>query len=144
MMDYQRGKVYAWEEYLETGKNIPFDDIQKYVNAVWENSGLKYPPLVAKMPKNRTKAIADATRFKIRFHGDCCERIILHEIAHSMTASVDDKSHQHNDVFVGVYMGLMERFMGLSANMLEQSATMCGVKFNQNKKPRILDGFGIY
>lgn len=144
MADYQRSKVYAWENYLEKGEVIKFDDIQNFVNMVWEKSGLKYPPIVEKMPKHRTTAIADATRFKLRFHGDCVKRIVLHEIAHSMTASVDGKSHQHNEIFVAVYMGLMERFMGLSMNMLEQSATMCGVKFSNNTKPRIVDGAGIY
>lgn len=138
MKDSQRSKVYNWENYLPNGDHVPFSKISEVVNDVWAKMGLMYPPLVKEMPKQNTTKMADATRFVLRFGEDgCCYRIILHEIAHAMTSKVEGVSHQHNEVFVGMYMVLMDRFMKLDPNMLYQSAEMCGVKFTKNEKPRV-------
>lgn len=143
MRDYQKSKVYKWEDCLPNGDHISFDKIQEYVNLVWEKMNLQYPPRVEKIRKN--KAIADATRMVVRFqpHG-CCQKIILHELAHSMTMNIDGIGHQHNDVFVGMYMILMERFLNMSPTMLYSTATYFKVDFTMNEKPRIMDHYELY
>lgn len=141
MHDYQRTNVYKWEDQFDEGKLIPFDQLQAYVNRVWSEMGLLYPPTVTVKPKNATKIRADATRMEIRFnHKGENERIVLHEMAHSMLAHIDGLSHQHNDVFVGMYMTLMEKFMGMPIFLLWASANAVGVDYQKFVKPRITDG----
>jgi hypothetical protein len=144
MRDFQQSLVYKWEDTLPMGKVLPFDQITPYVKTVWEGMGLKHPPLVKPMPKQMRKHLADANRSTVRFHEECCERIILHELAHSMTCHLDGLSHQHNDVFVGVYMKLLEKFLGLNPLMLYFSAQKFGVKYDISAKPRITDDQVFY
>lgn len=143
MRDYQRSKVYKWEECLDNGQWVSFDAIQDYVNSVWQKMNLKYPPRVEIIRKN--KAIADATRMVVRFQPEgCCQKIILHELAHSMTMNIDGIGHQHNTVFVGVYMILLEKFLNMSPSMLYGTADYFGVKYVINASPRIVDNTELY
>lgn len=138
--DYQQQRVYDWEATLPKGKKIAYDNIQEYINRVWEDMGLKYPPKVMPMPKQMQKALADANRYHIRFRDyGATEQTILHEMAHSMTMNLDGKGHQHNDVFVGVYMTLLEKYLGLAPFMLWYSAEKCKVDYVKFAKPRIVD-----
>jgi hypothetical protein len=143
--DFQQQRVYRWEDTLPTGKHIPFDQISSYTDRVWSEMGLKYPPKVKPMPKQMRKNLADANRETVRFREEgCVERIILHELAHSMTMRIDGLGHQHNDVFVGVYMKLMEKFLNISPLILWFSAKKFGVEFELNANVRITDDQVMY
>lgn len=140
MKDSQRSKVYHWENFFPEGKHIPYDYIKAEVDKVWSGMGLLYPPLIKPVPKNATNFLADATRYTLRFPVDGISyRILLHEVAHAMVASIGEECHKHDKVFVGMYMTLMEKFMGFDPNMLHHSAELANVKFTKNEKPRIVD-----
>ena len=145
MRDYQRELVYRWENTLPTGKSLPFELIKPYVHKVWHDMGLKYPPLVQPLPKNTTTKLGDANRNVVRFPvNGATEQTILHELAHSMTTHTDGIGHQHNGVFVGVYMTLMEKYLNVPALLMFASAKAHGVNFEPFAKPRITDDHHLY
>jgi hypothetical protein len=143
MRDYQREKVYDWErQHVKNGKRIGFKDIQKYVNRIWAEMGLKYPPKVDRLPKQAIKREGDATRTKVRFHETATEATILHELAHSMTANINGLSHQHNEYFVGLYMVLLEKFLNINMLYLWYTADMCRIKYIKYMEAKIVDNEG--
>ena len=143
MKDYQRSKVYKWEAehlYSMDRQIVPFSQIQAIVNWVWEDMGLKFPPIVKVLPKQATTIAGDATRTVVRFQEEgVATRTILHELAHSMTAGIEGKGHQHNEYFVGMYMVLLEKYMKIDMLYLWYTAEKNGVKFEKFMKPRITD-----
>ena len=133
--DYQRSKVYAWEqEYIapHDSSQVRFEDIPAIVNYVWEAEGLLYPPAIEAFPKQMKRNAADATRLTLRFHEDQCTStwIILHEIAHSMTSEAWGNSNQHGSDFVGVYILLASKYLGVRLSDLIVSARESKVDYN--------------
>jgi hypothetical protein len=139
MKDYQRAKVYNWEAAnIWPGMPVRFDNIQTYINNIWEKMGLKYPPMVKPLPPQVRVISADATRTVVRFpETGTTEKTILHELAHSMTATASGASHQHNEYFVGMAMVLYEKFLGVDLFFMWYSATEAKVKFEKFMTPRL-------
>ena len=135
--DDQRSKVYKWErDFLFKSDEISFHDIQSYVNYVWQDMGLKYPPMVQEMPAQATTKGGDATRTVVRFprYGSR-KAVVLHELAHSMTGNIGGMSHRHGEKFVGVYMGLLEKYLNIPMPLLWYTAERDGVKYEKYAKP---------
>lgn len=140
MRDFQKQVVYNWEKTLKHGNFVDFSRIQEYVNTIWEKEGLNYPPVVKMFPKHTKTREGDATRFELRFHGrGTSELTILHELAHSMTYSVNGETDNHGPVFVGVYMTLLEKYIDIPKFLLWYTAEQKGVKFDKFAKPTIID-----
>lgn len=146
MRDSQRQKVYDWENTLPEGKMISFDEIEAYVNYVWDEMNLKNPPKVLPFPHNMKNCVGDATRFNVRFHDNrkTSQKTILHELAHSMTCDIENNSEKHNEIFVGMYIVLMEKFLNFGLAMLWYSAEVNNVKYEKFVKPTILDSGKMY
>lgn len=143
--DYQKSKCYRWEDThvakLDSSR-VAFENIQPVVDHVWSELGLKYPPRVREMSLQKTSALGDATRLTIRFKPNALVPtwVILHELAHSLTATVDDGSDGHGADFVGVYMRLLDKFIpGANLPMLMATANMMKVKFNVMARYAITD-----
>jgi hypothetical protein len=142
--DYQRSKLYAWEQEFvkpHDKSHVAFKDIKGIVDWIWAKEGLQYPPLVGLMDA-RNHAGGDATRIEVRFHDHGSPTwIIIHEVAHSMTATAHE-NHQsvgHGPSFVGVYMRLLEKYMGLNLLVLMATAKNKGVDFDIMASPAFLD-----
>lgn len=137
MRDYQKSTVYKWErQNIKSGAFIGFKNIQDYVNETWDKMGLKYPPIVKPLPNQVRKIGGDATRTVVRFPDTgTFEATILHELAHSMTATIDGPSHQHNEYFVGMVMVLYEKFLGVDPFFMWYTAQKDGIKFEKFMKP---------
>lgn len=144
MRDYQQGKVYGWERNFKEGPWSNFNEIQTIVNYIWNDLSLKYPPQVDKL-HNKDKALGRANRLKVYFPEKGASLLtILHELAHSLTAKVDDYTHQHNEYFVGMYMTLLNKYLGYEYPVLWYLANKYGVQFQLNVRPLIEDGQSIY
>lgn len=140
--EYQKSKVYDWEEAnIPKGQSIKFADAQAYVNEVWAALGLKYPPIVHELPKQTRKWAGKGHRNGVWLPTTTNERVILHELAHSLTmtlhgfADADDTGH--GPEFVGMYIQLVGKFMGLSTFALWFSAEKFGIEYEKFPKPRI-------
>lgn len=134
--DPQKNKVYDWEnrEIAPYDKSdIPFEQIQSIVNYVWQSENLRYPPKVKKIPKNVKTKVADATRLELRFGETTPTWVVLHELAHSMTAMCDGVSNLHNEYFLGMYMQLVDRYLHIPLVSLMYSAHRDGLKFKIDK-----------
>jgi hypothetical protein len=82
--------------------------------------------------KGCKRKLADGCRSKVRFQAEGAhESTILHELAHSLTCNVDDTGDWHGPEFVGTYMALLSRHMGVALFSLWYSARLAGLDFVQ-------------
>jgi hypothetical protein len=127
--DYQRGRVYAWENRVIAPRDpsvVLFSEAQGMVNAIWTEMGLRYPPKVEPLPKQTTNTIASADGLSI-FLGDRTPSwCLLHELAHDMT-STDEVSDGHSPQFMGVYLKLLARYLRLDLRDLVRSSVEEGL-----------------
>ena len=132
MKDYQRAKVYAWEDKCVAPwcpGIVSFNAGQLYVDGVWLASQWQRPPRVVSLSKRKYTVKAMATYGEVHLPERIPGWIILHELAHSLT---DDK---HGPNFVGMYIDLLERVEKLSRVMTMYTLKQAGIDFNLGVKP---------
>jgi hypothetical protein len=140
--DYQRGRVYAWERVAVAphGESVvAFAAAQGMVDAIWAESGLRYPPKVEHLPRQSRRVLASATRLVL-----CLPRAVpcwclLHELAHAMAATHDGYSDQHGPRFMGLYLRLLVRYLRLPEATLLASARTAGIDVDPDAVPPFLD-----
>lgn len=131
MRDFQKSRVYKWENQFPEGDWIDFYTAQIVVDYVWKDMGLEYPPKVQSMHKNDRHA-GKANRLSVLIpENGCSTKTLLHELAHSLTFDIDGAGNWHGVWFVGVYMKLMEKFLGVPLPLLWYSANAEGVKYEK-------------
>src|SRR5262249_18563142 len=94
-------------------------------------SGRTHPPKMVLISKAARRTVANANRLRIRIprHG-IKTTILLHEIAHSMTGSID-KPGDHGPAFIGTFMRLVcHHIRTFSLPQLMDSARSEGVDFD--------------
>jgi hypothetical protein len=134
--DYQRSRVYAWEDryvHLKDTSIVPLDQTQGIVDYVWVQAGLSYPPKVRELSRNASTTAANANRLSIRIPAEgISTTILLHEIAHSMTTdAASGRTHAHRPRFVGVFIKLLcDLIPTFNLDELTASAIQAGVEFN--------------
>jgi hypothetical protein len=139
--DSQRQKVYDWERSNVAPHDvnyIPLAQVQSIIDYVWAAEGLLYPPRAELLPKQIKKAAGDATRTCVRFRESTNTWIVLHELSHSMTSTVDNVSNQHGALFMGIYIQLLTRYLKLPFGELMESAEAAGLKVKADAKPVFL------
>jgi hypothetical protein len=111
MSDYQKSKVYSWEHReLHDKSRVAIADAQTIVNYVWEQEGLKYPPKVVPIHTNTTRFAGHANRTTIALQPVVSTHTILHEIAHSMTMTIDNDGCGHGPWWLGLFCKLLDRY----------------------------------
>ncbi len=141
--DGQRGRVYAWEDRAIAPHDpsvVPFAAAQGFVDAVWAESGLAYPPKVEKLPRATRVLMADASRLRIRLPPRISSWCLLHEIAHAMTSTAEGASDGHGPVFMGLYLTLVGRYLRLDPVALAASAAAEGIAVDLAARPVFVDG----
>ncbi len=140
--DFQRRRVYAWEarELLPPpSTSIPFDRAQGMIDAIWRELGLRHPPAAERLPCQARTRLADASRLSIRLPEHVPGWCLLHELAHAMTTTHDGRSDRHGPAFMGVYVGLLERYLRLPRARLLASLAASGVAVDPAARPCFLD-----
>ncbi len=145
MRDLQRSRVYAWEDAVVAPRDrsaIPFEQAQMLVTGVWLAEQLLYPPKVEPMPHQARRTWATGSRTTIRLPQDRPTPIyvILHEVAHALSSTVDGDTDAHGPDFVGLYMGLLDRRLRIPTPLLMFTAQQHGLTFNLAAKPRFMKG----
>jgi hypothetical protein len=143
MRDLQRSRVYAWEEAVASPRDrsaIPFERAQMLVDGVWLAEQLLYPPRVEPMPRQARRTWATGCRTTIRLPQDrpTPTYVILHEVAHALSSTVDGDADAHDPDFVGLYMGLLDRRLRIPTPLLMFTAKQHAVAFNLAAKPRFI------
>ena len=96
--DRQRSKVYAWEERFVVPHDpslVAFAHAQGMVDAIWADMGLRFPPKVERLPRQARCTLADASRLSIRLADHNPSWCLLHELAHAMSSTHDERSDGH-------------------------------------------------
>ena len=140
--DRQRGRVYAWENRVVAPRDptlVKYQAAQAMVDAIWSDMGLRYPPAVEPLPRQASVTIASADRLSILLPEQTPSWCLLHEIAHAMTSTADGSSDEHGEVFVGVYVQLLVRYLRLEQGKLLASLQDDGVVIAVDAKPIFID-----
>lgn len=139
--DFQRSKLYKWERAVvapRTNKIVKFDDAQTFIDGVWMSLGLIGAPRVELMSLRNKKADAAADRVNIYLKGDTPAWIVIHEIAHSLNRQktrgswIYDGAEDcdgHGPKFVGEYIRLLDRVLGIPLCLTQYSLGVHGVKY---------------
>ena len=114
---------------------IPFPAAQGMVNAIWSETGLRYPPRVEPLPAQARTRVADADRLTLRLPRLAPSWHLLHELAHSMSTTHDGRSDGHGPVFMGIYLQLLGRYLRLDEVELLQSLAVAGIQAHANARP---------
>lgn len=142
MADYQRSEVYRWEwEHIHPRDKsvVQIEQAQCVVNHIWNTAGLLYPPTVQSMSKNATRCLGRANRLLIQLREKVSTSVIIHEVAHSMTTTMDDHTAGHGKLFMGMYIKLLDKHNVMS---LPQSMFLLNkhrIDFDINATPVFLD-----
>ena len=140
-IDSQKSRVYAWERNVvapfDKAPIHSFELIEKIVKYVWEREGLKYPPLVKEMPKQK-HASGDGERTCVRFQLPTFNWIILHEVSHAMGGDIGGRNNQHGAIFMGLYIQLLSRYLKMDFQKLAASAEGCGLHVKLDARPVFL------
>lgn len=138
MIDYQKSKVYAWEDEVirpRSHKYILYDNAQAFVDGVFLTEGWLYPPKILPLPIQKTSAIADGSREEIRLRSEgCFSWVLIHEMCHSLTSDIN-QSNQHSVDFLGIYIMMLTKYCDVPLPLLLYTATKAGLKFNLSSQP---------
>lgn len=144
MRDYQRERVYSWEDQYIHSKDkqvVPYDSLQSLVNYIWAEEKLKFPPQIKPIPKQTRRILASATRMEVFVpEQGITTSVLIHELAHSLTNSFDGEiSSKHGPDFVGMYMRMLEKYARIPLPYLMFTAKQANVDFNINARVAFLD-----
>ena len=142
--DFQRSKVYAWENRVVAPRDpsfVSFAEAQGMVNAIWSEMGLKYPPKVERLPPQAKATVASASRLSIFLPVRTPSWCLLHEIAHAMTSTMDGQSDGHGAQFMGVYLKLLGRYLHLDKAELNRSLSSANIDIKPGASSLFLDAY---
>lgn len=140
--DYQKQRLYDWQhKHIPDGGIVKIENAQAIVNHIWAEEGLKFPPQVDLIDCRTTKWAGKANRLKIYLQPQVTLRTVLHEMAHSMTADINDMrgTMQHGPWFVGVYAKLIAKYLNVSMPLMLYTLNKERVDIDINAYPIFLD-----
>ena len=130
MADYQKNRVYRWEASLPPGQRVDLETADALVRHIWSEMGRVCPQKVEPLPKTTTRFVGDANRYRIRLQPTVSTKTVIHEVAHSMNATVDHVGDGHGPDFVGIYIRLLDRFGVCGLPQLMYTLTKDRIDFN--------------
>jgi hypothetical protein len=140
--DRQRHRVYAWEEQFIAPRDpslIEPAQAQGMIDAIWAETGLRFPPKVERLPRQARSTMADASRLSIRLADSSPSWCLLHELAHAMSSTHDGHSDGHGPTFMGLYAQLLIRYLRVPIDTLLQSIEVARIEADMQAKPVFID-----
>ena len=128
-------RLYAWEDTVIAPRDrslVPFARLQALVDHVWAAEGRRWPPRVRPLPKQARRTVARASRTAIEAPPELPSWVLLHEIAHALTAEVDGSHAGHGPDFVATYLRLLIRHARLDAALLEATLAEAGIPWTRD------------
>ena len=122
--DTQRSKLYRAERVVNGEKFADMEEMRKYVNKItrsdWWKKHHENPAWGVAVTDGRRRRNACAVgSWEIRMpRWSRCERIVLHELAHTVVTSRfgDDMAAWHGCEFAKILLSIVKRFMGKEAH----------------------------
>jgi hypothetical protein len=118
---------------------VAFLAAQGMVDAIWAETGLRYPPRVEVLPAQARSRIADADRLTLRLRPQSPSWCLLHELAHAMSTTQDGNSDGHGERFMGIYVQLLVRYLRLDEAELLNSLKEAGILVTEDARPVFID-----
>jgi hypothetical protein len=134
-------RVYAWEDRVVAPldhSRVPFAQMQALVDYVWAEAGLRWPPRVRRK-RPSARVIATGSRLAIEAPAELPSWVLLHEVAHAMTADHDGAGDGHGPAFMGVYVGLLVRHARLDRGHLAATLAEARIPWDPQARPVFLD-----
>jgi hypothetical protein len=128
-------RLYAWEDAVVAPRDrslVPFARLQALVDHVWAEEGRRWPPRVRPLPRQAHRTVARATRLAIEAPPELPSWVLLHEVAHALTADADGGHAGHGPDFVRAYLRLLVRHARLDRPMLEATLTAAGIVWEES------------
>jgi hypothetical protein len=138
MRDFQKSKLYAWENAVvdpRTDLTIPFERAQLFVDGVWLSLGFEGAPRVELIAPQATTTVAMGCRTAVRIRHVTPAWVILHELAHSINKRHDSAPGAsvpcdgHGPKFVGIYIRLLDKVLNIPLALTMYSLEKHGVKY---------------
>jgi hypothetical protein len=129
-------QLYAWEDAVVAPRDrslVPFARLQALVDHVWAAEGRRWPPRIRPLPKQARRIVARASRTAIEAPAELPSWVLLHEIAHALTAEVDGTHAGHGPAFVAAYLRLLENHARMDRALLEATLTEAGIAWTVAK-----------
>jgi hypothetical protein len=127
-------RLYAWEDAVVAPRDrslVPFAQLQSLVDHLWAAEGLRWPPRVRPLPKQARRTVARASRTAIEAPPELPSWVLLHEVAHALTADVDGTHAGHGPDFVAAYLRLLVTHARMDRAMLEASLVAAGIAWTK-------------
>jgi hypothetical protein len=134
-------RLYLWEDAEVAPRDlsrVPFAQLQALVDHVWVAEGLCFPPRMRPLPRQARATVARATRLAIEAPAELPSWVLLHELAHCMTSTVEGENDGHGPRFVGLYLQLLVRHARMPEAALAVSLRAAGIPFNPAARPVFL------
>jgi hypothetical protein len=137
LRDYQKSRVYAWEDAVidcRSCRHIKFEDAQRCVDGIFLCEQIVGSPVITKMPKQARRIRATGCREEIKFSeaGDKAW-VLLHELSHTLT---DDG---HGPKFMGVYLKLLDKYEGMPLALTMYSLQQHKIDYDLSAQPCFKD-----
>ena len=132
MRDFQRSKVYAWEQkYVAPMQSatLSIEKAELFVKGVWLSLGLAGPPIVELMPKQATQYFATGCRSRVRLRPVTPTWIVIHELAHALA---DDR---HGANYMGIYIKLLDKVLGIPLPLSMFTLKETKIEYNLAAQP---------
>ena len=131
MRDFQKSKVYAWEQQsIRTHPNDfrieSINDTDKYANTILKDRGRKRRvPVEPHYHKNAgwSWAKREPRRIILPEGWARCSSVVIHEVSHHLLPS----GFNHREEFVSMYMFLLNRFLAIPIGELIDSSWEFGI-----------------
>jgi hypothetical protein len=140
--DSQRGQVYAWEDRTVVPGDrsvIARSAAQAMVDAISAELGLRHPPRVEPLPRQATATVASANRLLVQLPEQTPSFCLLHELSHALSTTQDGQSDGHGQIFLGLYVQLLVRYLRLDRAALLDSLRDAGLRVSPEARPVFLD-----
>lgn len=134
--DYQRKKVYTWEDRhirrLQGAATL--EDAEKLVKKVWRYERRKYnvrhdSPVIARS-RSEQYVYFNPDKHALELNDwSCCPEIVLHELAHALNPGFSF----HGSHFLSTYIALLSKYAGYAKRELIDSAEASGLLINMNR-----------
>jgi hypothetical protein len=142
--DVQRQKVYRWERACIApihDRIVRFEDAQTFVDGVWLAMGLLWPPGVEPLPGQARSLVAKGDRLTIHLPPEIQAWVLVHELAHALTNTAHDEGdgEGHGPDFMGMYLKLLDRVLGIPLAYTMYSLQTHHIRYNLGVQPRFTD-----
>jgi len=138
MRDQQRQKLYTWQRQFGNGLTLELKECQKLINRISKHYKTHAPQVTDGRGRRSACYCPGSHTIKLpRWARN--ERVVIHEIAHCVADAIARPKTiaDHGREFVGVYMYLLNKYMGIPVKELAQSANKVNLDFAsaQSSKP---------